>query len=268
VTLGVTANLPDVDALALLLGDEGILLRRGLTHSIAMAPVLAAGAAWVIRRFYPNQSWRGLFLLAAIGIASHLFFDLVNSFGVVLLYPFDSTRFELACVYIVDVVLLAILLAPLLVSRFASKWTRIEPWSIGAVAAAGVYVLAALLARTRAAHLLEEVERPPPDFRYVFPEALGPHRFRGVVRRGDEYRLYRVNVLTGESALVETVRTESESPLVRRARETPRGRRLEWFFKAPVWRAVSADEVEVYDLRFRSTVRTSRLPFVYRIRVP
>ncbi|GEM_PF-6467385 len=52
--------------------------------------------------------------------------------------------------------------------------------------------------------------------------------------------------------------SEDNSPLVKAARETVEGKKVEWFFKAPVWSVVTMENgeriVEVTDLRFVSRV--------------
>ena len=130
----------------------------------------------------------------------------------------------------------------------------------GSCAAASVRA-EAVLDETVAEHGME------PDFTYVFPEALGAHRFRAVARQDGEYRMWQVNVLTRRAKLAFTEETEADHPDVRAVRRTERGRTLEWFFKAPVWKRVPGEPaVEVHDLRFRSTVLGDRLPFVFRLR--
>jgi len=99
VVMALASNLPDVDLLwSLLGGGDGMMGRRMFTHSIAGIPVLAVAAASIFRLRYKNISWRALFGLSLLAMAVHVFFDLVNSYGVVALYPFSLARFELAWV--------------------------------------------------------------------------------------------------------------------------------------------------------------------------
>jgi hypothetical protein len=54
------------------------------------------------------------------------------------------------------------------------------------------------------------------------------------------------------------VQGDFDDPLVRDARATPFGRRLDGFFKAPVWQvrhdAAGGSQVVAWDLRFKSLV--------------
>jgi len=106
------------------------------------------------------------------------------------------------------------------------------------------------------------------DFVYVFPEPLGPHRWRGVTRAGGLYRVYLIRSLTGEVRLVREERTALDDPRVAYARRSPLGRRLEHFFKAPVWSVEGPEadaRVHVDDLRFRSILVDTGPVFAYTL---
>lgn len=272
LALVLASNLPDVDGpFAYATGIESFLVRRVFTHSVFTVPLLAAAAAGLWRLAIRRLAWRSLFGLFLLGASVHVSFDLVNSFGVLLFSPLSRVRPELAWVFIVDLVIWALLAAPIVLSVvpwFRARSETIWRLSLSAIA---VYVLLCGLARARAVRILEETMASggePPDFAYVFPEALGPHRFRGVVRYGEEVRLYLLHVGSGEVESRGAVATQLGDPRVEAARTSPAGRAIDAFFKAPVWRLVpGSDAVEVYDLRFRSFVlEWRRTPFVYRLR--
>lgn len=273
--LVVAASLPDIDAALGLFVDDAYLYRRGFTHSVVGLPLLALGAAAVMRLFTKAIPFAALLAMGLAAMVVHVLLDLLNSYGVMVLFPFSTHRFELAWTFIIDLVFWVVLLAPLVLSWTGVKWLDVRRLSQGAIVTLVAYVLGTGAMHAYATHLLARTidqEQLLPDFRYVFPEALGPHRFRGVVRQGTEYRMYLVNLPRGTVHLVKTYETELNDPAVQRARQTDRGQQLEWFFKAPVWRKVeplsseTGAEVEVFDLRFASTVvRTDRLPFLKRV---
>src|SRR5262245_55920232 len=83
--LAIAANWPDIDAAVMLNRDPAsVLMRRTFGHSLLLLPLLAAVLASIFKRFYPEQRWGALFGLSVLGMATHLVFDLINSFGVVL----------------------------------------------------------------------------------------------------------------------------------------------------------------------------------------
>ncbi|WP_411291973.1 metal-dependent hydrolase [Sphingorhabdus sp.] len=129
-TLIIAANIPDIDAVATLLGgQEHLALRRGITHGpIAMfiLPLLL----WVIMLWFDNwQAKRGkrpekrlpvhkgwLLALAYIGCLSHPLFDWFNSYGIRLLEPFSSQWFYGDTLFIIDIWLWVALIAGVWVS--------------------------------------------------------------------------------------------------------------------------------------------------------
>ena len=116
-TLIIAANIPDIDAVTVLLGgQQHLALRRGITHgpiAMVLLPLLLWGAMlWFDRwqtqrgkrpekRLPINKSW--LLGLAYIGCLSHLLFDWFNSYGVRLLEPFSSQWFYGDTLFIIDV---------------------------------------------------------------------------------------------------------------------------------------------------------------------
>jgi inner membrane protein len=115
-TLIIAANLPDIDALAVLLGGhQHLALRRGITHGpIAMLvlPLLLWGIMlwydrWQTRRgtrpdarLAVHKGW--LLALALIGTVSHPALDWLNNYGVRLLEPFSGRWFYGDTIFIID----------------------------------------------------------------------------------------------------------------------------------------------------------------------
>ncbi|MFY9270454.1 MAG: metal-dependent hydrolase [Candidatus Manganitrophaceae bacterium] len=297
--LAIASNLPDIDAFVVLTGDPtAILMRRTFGHSLLLLPIWVFILSLIFRRFYPEQRFGTLFGLTLLGAGVHLFFDLVNSFGVVLLWPFSDWRPELGIVFIIDLFLTGVLAAPLFLSRLPLFKTTLARLSQCSILIASLYIGLCGVARIKAGQFLEKAANGPVDFRYVFPEPLGPHRWKGVSREGNTYRIYLINPITGRVDLREEEKTEIDDLRVVQAREKPLARRLEWFFKAPVWQ-VEKDpkrdpitfgewsgeetptemkdavlrspsqpiEVRVYDLRFKTILIGRTTPFVFRFKV-
>ena len=296
--MALASNLPDIDVAVHLTGDPtAVMMRRMVGHSVFMLPVWSAALAWLLGRRYKHLKFPTLFGMVLMGAVVHVFFDLINSFGVVLFWPFSRARPELAWVFIIDFILTGLLALPLLPG--AVGWLgallrgarqteavdaglpgtpplhgpdRLVALSRAALAGVALYLAFCGVSHARAVSLLERQARsdasPPVDFTYVFPEPLGAHRWRGVVRTGDTYRLYLVRPLAGRAELREELRTDLDSPVVEAARRTPLGRRLEWFFKAPVWSPADPDQATVYDLRFRPLVLHRPAVFSFTVPVP
>lgn len=110
-TLIIAANIPDIDAVATLLGGhQHLAIRRGITHgpiAMLLLPLLLWGAmlAWdkwrpSEKRLPVHQGW--LLALTYIGCLSHPLFDWFNSYGIRLLEPFSSHWFYGDTLFIID----------------------------------------------------------------------------------------------------------------------------------------------------------------------
>jgi inner membrane protein len=137
-TLIIAANLPDIDAVAVLLGGhQHLALRRGLTHgpiAMVLLPILLWAAMLAWDKWRPNEKrltvhngW--LLALAYIGTLSHPALDWLNNYGVRLLEPFSSRWFYGDTIFIIDIWMWAALIAGVWMSRRRerreqSNWQR------------------------------------------------------------------------------------------------------------------------------------------------
>jgi inner membrane protein len=156
-TLVIAANIPDIDAVATLLGTESLAMRRGLTHgpiALAILPLLLTGLVLAWNRWRPAaEPVRPLPLLlcAYIGTLSHPALDWLNSYGIRLLEPFSSTWYAGDTLFIIDLWVWAALIGCWVWSRRREKrggdWQR--PAWLG-FAAIGTYIFANALITGRA----------------------------------------------------------------------------------------------------------------------
>ena len=272
--LALTANLPDLDAVVMLWGDpRAVLLRRTFGHSLLLLPLWILLSVPLLRRLAPKLGFRDVLGLIAAGVGLHLLLDLVNSFGVVLFWPLSDWRPELASVFILDFILTGLLALPLLLCLPRTRREKLEGASRASLAAVAAYLLFCSLNRGLAGRILAREAasiRPPPEFSYVFPEPLGPHRWRGVLRQGNTYRLYLIHSLSGRIESRDELTTQLGDLEVEAARASPLGRRLERFFKAPVWEVATRGEpsdIQVRDLRFASLVLKREPVFTFDLEV-
>ncbi|KHL25757.1 hypothetical protein PK98_03815 [Croceibacterium mercuriale] len=112
----IGANIPDVDATCVLLGEmQHLALRRGLTHgplAMLVLPLLLAVGLWWFDRWQARRGTRPaarlpvrfgwLWMLSLIACLSHPAFDWLNSYGVRLLEPFDQRWFHGDILFIID----------------------------------------------------------------------------------------------------------------------------------------------------------------------
>jgi len=118
--LMLAANIPDVDIITLTRGTFNYFqYHRGITHAVAMAPVMALLPVFVVCAIGRTISgWKAAYVLSLIGVASHLLLDWTNTYGVRFLLPFSTQWFHLDLNGLTDFwiwgVLLLAFLGPLL----------------------------------------------------------------------------------------------------------------------------------------------------------
>jgi inner membrane protein len=271
VTLAVAAEAPDVDY-ALRLWDPTLYLahHRGLTHSVVMAPVLAALVAAACLPLDRGRRPGSLFGLALLGVLLHIFEDLVTSFGTMLLAPLSWHRFSLDWFSIIDPYFSGTLL---LVLAAAWLWRRRDAARL-AIARGGLALLAVYLLMTGVLHhaALGRMERLAAERDWAvrdvaaFPLPLSPFAWNGLVATPDA--TYQVLFSLRRAVLPATRRYPAVAltGALRAAEETPIVTFFRWFARFPVIEVQGAGRgpvVELYDLRFQTPLR--RMPFRVRV---
>jgi len=273
VALAVAAEAPDVDYV-IRLWDPTLYLahHRGLTHSLLMAPALAALVALCCLPLSRDRRFAPLFGLSLLGVCLHIFEDLVTAFGTMLLAPLSWHRFALDWFFIIDPYFSGILLAVLALAG-VRRW-RGRPTVPLALAAAAV--LAGYLALTGILHgiALGRVERLAaqrgwrPTAAAAFPLPGSPFAWSGVVATPEAS--YQVLFSLWDGVMGAPRRHPAvvlDGPL-RAAEEAPLVALFRWFARFPVVEVRNGGDgtvVELYDLRFQTPSR--RTPFRVRVRM-
>lgn len=117
-TLG--AIFPDIDVFAGPIAHNSLAMltwHRNITHSVVILPVwavlLAAITQWLARRIrWPAPAFADLVAIYAVGLGSHIFLDLITSFGTMVWSPVNYARPAWDWVFIVDLSVSSLLLLP------------------------------------------------------------------------------------------------------------------------------------------------------------
>lgn len=160
-TLLIGANLPDIDAVAGLWGDDfSLFFRRGHTHGIValvVLPLLLAGAMALWHRWRsarrgpdgrsatgaapssdsPPLRPRALIALAFLAVWSHPLLDWLNTYGVRLLMPFDGRWFYGDTLFIVDPWFWLLTAAGVVLAR-SQSWRTLSGWALLALLASAL----------------------------------------------------------------------------------------------------------------------------------
>jgi membrane-bound metal-dependent hydrolase YbcI (DUF457 family) len=153
-TLG--AIFPDVDTLAGPLARNSLAImtwHRGVTHSLVLLPVwaiaLAALSKWLASRLrWPAPTLPVLFLIYAVALGSHIFLDLITSFGTMIWSPINYERPAWDWLFIVDLTLTSLALVP-----------QLAAWAFQRPAGAGRRAVLLWLALSAAAFALIPITR-------------------------------------------------------------------------------------------------------------
>ena len=141
----VAQNLPDIDGIAniWLPTSEGLLAHRGLTHSLPVGLLAAAGFAWLAHRWQRTGGvsiWQW-FVFFAVQLSVHDLLDTTNAYGTGLLEPFSHERFSVHLLYVIDPLFtLPLLISTLVLLGYSRRNTRIRAWAIGGLCWAVLYV--------------------------------------------------------------------------------------------------------------------------------
>jgi membrane-bound metal-dependent hydrolase YbcI (DUF457 family) len=153
-SLMLGAIFPDSDIFREWFSSNALLIltwHRSITHSLVCMPFfalfLAALTRWFLRwRKWDPPSFLALAGIYAIGILSHIFLDLVTSFGTMIWSPLEWSRPAWDLIFIIDFTFTALLLCPQILAWVyrqseGLKNRAIITWSVLALASLGVAAL-------------------------------------------------------------------------------------------------------------------------------
>ncbi|WP_051534113.1 metal-dependent hydrolase [Desulfitibacter alkalitolerans] len=86
------------------------LQHRAITHSLVGMPILAGSIALGLHLIFPQTSFWLLFLFSLIGAFSHSLLDLMNCYGVNILWPIKKKAYSLNIIPLIDPVLVTFFL--------------------------------------------------------------------------------------------------------------------------------------------------------------
>jgi inner membrane protein len=139
----VCSVLPDLDVLLPGGGLDYLVSHRGMSHSFFGVGLMALVVAWIARKMgVQSRSFGHVYLASLLGFMTHIFFDLVTTFGTLVFAPLSNYRMAWDVLFIIDPYLDVLLIGGLLVGWL----TRLGAtgYRVGSGLVAG-YVLAAFL---------------------------------------------------------------------------------------------------------------------------
>jgi len=270
LVLILSANIPDIDFVAIVRGPLYYFEQhRGITHSIAAAPVMALLAVLITCAIARSmRGWVVAWGLALIGVASHLLLDWTNVYGIRFLYPFSSQWFHLDLINLFDLLVWAVLLlgwvGPIL-GKLVSGEIGAKPgtgrgMAIFALSFFLIYDFGRFLSHQRAVEILNSrvYAEGPPIRAAAFPSAgVSPLEWQGWIERPEFVMRFAVNVLKEfDPTAGKTIFKPPPSPAIEAARQAHPVAVFLRFAQYPLWSVMAVDnpegaqDVEVTDWRF------------------
>ncbi len=269
VALVVGAVLPDIDFIAGLNGGISTLrFHRDLTHSFFGSFLLAMALAGLVYWFSSTKRFWALAGLSYLGVLSHIFLDVITSFGTQILSPFSRTRYALDLVSIIDPYFTAILAFSLLMTflfrRKASLFAR-----IGFIALVAYLILSSynhsralekgfLSARTQGVTGIKRAA--------ALPRFYGPFNWAVLIQTEKAIYRSRLNLLDSSPIHWEAFYSSPSNPFTQRAEGLQEVKTFLWFSRFPLVTYRDSGEghiVEYSDLRFGQAGPHS--PFFLRV---
>jgi inner membrane protein len=266
-TLMIAANLPDLDVLVFATDVPLQAFRRGWTHGTiaqALLPVVLTAAMCAVSRIVPARGdrtpirARSVLLLSYVGVLSHVALDLLNTYGVRLLLPFDRRWFYGDAVFIIDPWLWLALGAGVWLARRRGAPTRSPTPARHALVVAALYIAAmCVTARVARQVVLEEwrtAHGAEPRSLMVGPSPVTPFRRQIIVDAGAHYETGTFDWFPTQVTFVAAMVPKNDGdPRVAQAREAPHIQGFLVWSRFPFWtiEAVSGGtRVTVSDMRF------------------
>jgi membrane-bound metal-dependent hydrolase YbcI (DUF457 family) len=255
------ALIPDIDIILTLFGrDFYVTEHRGFTHSLLGLVPMSLLAAWIsifpARLSKEKVSFFLLWVMALLGVASHILLDWCTSWGTMILWP-ERARLALDHLFIVDPWYWGILSIPILASlRYRKK--RVAIFRVGLVVALAYHGLAAF--NHHRAMVLGQREGPQA---LAFPQPLSPFRWSAYNRRDNFLQNAWIDFLKSPEPLVWTNWPLPMTPEVRAVMDSTEGKQYFWFCREPLWEQERQGDgsviLTVYDMRFQNYLMKEKI---------
>jgi inner membrane protein len=267
----LSTNVPDCDIVTLWNGQLSYFeSHRGYTHTLLALPFLAAACVLLTAAIFRQKlPWVKAWLVACIGLFSHLLLDWTNSYGIRPLLPFSSRWFYLDLNGLYDwsiwIALAACLIWPLF-SRLVGgeigerKRHTGQGSAIFALSFFLLFDIGRAVLHGRAVAQLESrlYDGMPPVSVAALPLSFDPFHWRGIVETETAYRVLSVNTLGSfDSEEGAVFFKPAVTPAMRKALATEPFRYMRYFGRFPAWSVEPAfldsgtgKRFDLTDLRF------------------
>ncbi|MDX8393488.1 MAG: metal-dependent hydrolase [Mariprofundales bacterium] len=181
--LPILAMLPDADyALRFISDMHYIVYHRGMTHSLLLLPlwVLLAYALWPKQQ----QRWPLLPWIITAVLISHIFLDVMTSFGTMMFSPISDARLAIDLLFIIDPIFSILLFIPVLCGIL---WSQHRQWLCAVAILSATCYIALLTANHHQAKSLAYYHHPHAEHIAVLPLPFSPFRWQLIAEYPEHY---------------------------------------------------------------------------------
>ncbi len=243
IAMIVAANLPDIDFVIRFFGAGFYLVHhRELSHSLIGIVLLSIILAAVFTKL-KEKEFNKYFIIGLVGTSSHLFLDLITSWGTQILYPFNNVRYEFSLIPIIDVYVLAIFITGII-------FIRMNHVSREKVARATLFVfLVFLLFKSGLKIYADTAVENLNGYQdvHVMPSFSSPFKWRAIINEPDIYIVNDFDVSTtgfGEFHFY----PKEDNPLIEKSKDALIVKQFREFSQYPYAEA-EGNTVRWFDLR-------------------
>lgn len=273
--------LPDLDVVTGVLATDPwmhLMVHRGISHSLFLAPIVSAGTAWLFWRWgNRTASFWWWYLLSFLVLFTHPLLDCCTSYGTQIFAPFSDVRVAWNCVSIVDVFYSFPLFITLITCPLLKKWRpgKQTAWlGITALLVTTGYLIygawnhGQALDRTCADARTKKVVILRAE---AYPQLTTVWVWRTVVKTPEGYLLGRTNTLRGKTVR-STYLTDETDPWIDRAENLEKIKLYRWFADHLVRPVVTrypqgSGTVSFYDMRYGNPMEPDHYLWGARVQV-
>jgi len=198
---GLAAAFPDIDFITALINPLTFISdwHRAETHSFVMLPVwaLLLGIVFAVTVKRKHQ-WREFVLICGISILSHIFTDLITSWGTEIFAPLSNYRASWGVTFIIDPYFSLIIFFGLIIALIKNSRLVAQVAVVLLATYIGFQSLLKLQAHKIGEHYASENKLLPASVS-ALPQPFSPFNWKVIVDAGENYHVTYVDLFADEN---------------------------------------------------------------------